>query len=155
MTVTITDANPAHCETIARHMRQADRDEVAAASGQQPLAALLAGLEQSTACWTGLEDGEPMAIFGVGAASLLSAEGAPWMLAREGIERHGRHLVSLARPIVEEMLALHPRLANHADARNRTALRWLQRIGFAIEPPAPWGVAGLPFHRFSMERGDV
>lgn len=81
----------------------------------------------------------------------MSDEGAPWMLAVEGVERLSRHLVTLGREYTGRMLATHPRLINWVDTRNQTSKRWLSRIGYRIEPPAPFGVLGLDFHRFSME----
>lgn len=81
----------------------------------------------------------------------MSDEGAPWMLAVEGVERLSRHLVTLGRRGVAQMLSVHPRLVNHVDARNTISIRWLERLGFTIEAAAPFGVKGLPFHRFTME----
>ena len=37
----------------------------------------------------------------------------------------------------------------------RLSIRWLAWLGFAIDPPQPYGFLGLPFHRFHMERADV
>jgi len=149
--VKIIDAEKSHCVAVALQIRHTDRDEVAASCGLEPMEALLSSLDRSTHCWAAMEGSEPVAIFGVGAVSLMSDEGAPWMLAVEGVERLSRHLVTLGRAYVPEMLNLHPRLANHVDARNAASIRWLSRLGFTIDPPAPFGLAGLPFHRFTME----
>ena len=48
------------------------------------------------------------------------------------------------------MRALFPYLFNFVDARNMKSIRWLKHLGYAVGPPVPFGVAGLPFHPFSM-----
>lgn len=148
--IEIVPARQHHCGVIAANMRRSDADEVAAASGASPLSALEAGLACSTAAWTALEDGEAICMFGVGAPSLLSDQGAPWMLGTGRVERHGRRLVVEGRRYVGEMLALHPRLLNFVDERNAAAKRWLARLGFALGEPEPFGVASLPFRPFRM-----
>lgn len=46
-------------------------------------------------------------------------------------------------------------LTNYVDARNAVSIRWLRWLGFEIEPAAPFGIHGLPFHRFSMRVNHV
>ncbi len=43
---------------------------------------------------------------------------------------------------------------NFAEVRNGPAILFLRWLGFALDEPAPWGDAGQPFHRFTMERGN-
>ncbi|WP_421707117.1 hypothetical protein [Algihabitans sp.] len=39
-------------------------------------------------------------------------------------------------------------LENWVDARNARSIRWLRWLGFTLEPAAPYGRFGRPFHRF-------
>jgi len=45
-------------------------------------------------------------------------------------------------------------LYNYVDARNVKSIKWLRWLGFQLDEPAPYGVRGLPFHRFEL-RGKV
>jgi len=49
-------------------------------------------------------------------------------------------------------LAGYSHLENWVDARNTKAINWLRWLGFTVHDPVPFGVAGLPFHRFDMRR---
>jgi hypothetical protein len=96
--------------------------------------------------------GEPLALFGVVTVSLLSNKGSPWMLATDGAQLHRRALVRGGRAYAVAMLEQYERLENWVDARNRRAVVWLQRCGYTIHPPVPYGPFGLPFHPFSITR---
>ncbi len=51
------------------------------------------------------------------------------------------------------MLDLFPHLQNYVDARNEISIRWLKWLGFRFDPkPVPYGIWGLPFLRFQMEK---
>lgn len=146
-----SDEGVAH---IAQHLRQADRDEVFAASGTHDFLAVL------QACVSVSEDtlmgvtpqGEPIGLFGVVTVSLLSNKGSPWMLCTDGAQLHQRALVRGGRAYSVAMLEQYAHLQNHVDARNHRAVAWLQRCGYAIGEPVPYGPLGMPFHPFSMTR---
>jgi hypothetical protein len=42
----------------------------------------------------------------------------------------------------------YDQLFNYVDARNLRSIAWLQHIGFQVFEPQPYGLEGLPFHRF-------
>ncbi|EJZ4246706.1 hypothetical protein OIA80_002500, partial [Escherichia coli] len=54
--------------------------------------------------------------------------------------------------VLQQMLAVYPRLENYVDERNHVAKAWLHWLGFRLEEAAPYGALGLNFHRFHMER---
>lgn len=110
-------------------------------------------IERSTFAWAALEGDRPLAVFGVGGHGLLADVGCPWFLGAEGVEQHPRAMLELGRRWLVETLAHFRLLENHVDDRYDAAKRWLVRLGFTLEPPAPFGVSGLPFCKFTMERG--
>jgi hypothetical protein len=151
----IVDASEAHAMAMAPHLRAADVAEVHAASGRTPFDALRVSLRCSTQAWTGLVDGTPACIWGVGPWSLAGGLGCPWLLGTAQVERHARAFLRRSRHCLGQMLETYDALENFVDARNATSLRWLAWLGFTIAPATPHGFLGLPFHRFSMRRGDV
>lgn len=148
----IVPATLAHAEAMAPHLRQADRDEIWAASMSLPADSLRNGVMASRDAWAGLIDGEVACLFGVAPQSLMTGSGYAWMLATPLIERHQLLFLRRCRPMVAEMLCGFNYLHNYVDARNAKAIRWLRWLGFTIHDPAPHGVLGLPFHHFEMRR---
>ncbi|MBX9946067.1 MAG: hypothetical protein K2Y40_18475 [Reyranella sp.] len=149
MTFTIRFAASDDVADLAPRLRAADVEEIRAGSGLGPAEALRRSFEFSTHVWAvrGQGDG-PIALWGVGPLSLVEGKGAPWLLASDAFEVLGTDVARLSRPLLAGMRDLYPHLENHVDARNTRAARWLSWLGFTIEPAAPWGVEGRPFHRF-------
>lgn len=137
---------------IAQHMREADRQELAAVLGDvSPADALAMAVMRSTLCWTGIaEDRTPVSMFGVAPVALLGGIGSPWLLGTDRVFESARVLIREGRQYATRMLEQFPHLVNYVDARNVASIRWLARIGFTIHAPQPYGAAGLPFHRFEM-----
>lgn len=149
--VEITVATRDDVEALVPDLRPADVDEIRAASGLAPGTALRRSFALSTHVWAAREDqAAVIALWGVGPLSLSAGMGCPWLLASAAIDRRARQIVRLSRPLLAVMRTAYPHLENYVDARNRRAVRWLAWLGFVIEPPAPWGVEGRPFHRFWM-----
>jgi hypothetical protein len=147
---TVVEASRAHALALAPVMRRADREEVWAAAGLRPLAALERSLDASCLAWTWLVDGRPACMFGLATASLMSGIGEPWMLTSELILSHQTAFLRHYRPFLAEMRALFPVLTNWVDARYIASIKWLQWMGFEIHAAEPYGPFGMLFHRFDM-----
>ena len=143
----VADSVPADAQALGPEMRQADRDEVMAASGMGPEEALAHGIYVSAECRTVLAGGRPIAVFGV--VNLGSGEGAPWLL---GSDRILDHWFEFARRSREELVSIRQpwtRLGNWIDDRNELHKRWLAWLGFEFKELAlHYGVGKLPFWRF-------
>lgn len=152
MDVKIVPATQAHIEQILPHVRQSDRDEFLAASGWTARQVLECGLKTSTVVCAGLIDGEVVTIFGVAPASMIGGVGWPWLVGTDALAKHQKVFLRRCRHIVAAMLAIYPRLENYVDARNHVAKAWLHWLGFKLDDAAPYGVQGLPFHQFHLEK---
>lgn len=149
--IDIGAASPDDIEALASKIRPEDVAEIRAASGLAPDVGLKRSFALSTHVWAARHRREGViAVWGVGPLSLAAGRGCPWLLASPALDRFGRQIVGLSHPLLARMRAAYPDLENHIDARNRRAVRWLEWLGFVVEPPAPWGAEGLPFHRFWM-----
>jgi len=134
---------------LASDLRAADRQEIRAASGLTPEAALRRSWAFSTHVWAARDgEGRPIALWGVGPLSLVGGRGCPWLLASDAFEQFGREIGRQSRKRLADIRRLYPELENRVDARHMKAIRWLAWLGFTIDPPAPWGIEGRPFHRF-------
>lgn len=74
------------------------------------------------------------------------------MVTTEHIGADVRGFLRGSKAVLLEMLQRHQVLVNYVDARNVSAIRWLAWLGFTIDSAVPYGVQGLPFHKFHMIR---
>lgn len=138
-----------HAQHIGMNMRQADREEIEAWTGCDPLRTVVTGLLGSTRCWTAMVDGEPAAIFGVYPTSVITRVGAPWLLGTDLTKSVRRRFITESRKYLSEMLQLYPVLINYVDKRNEQSIRWLMWLGFDFVYEVQ-GREGERFFRFEM-----
>lgn len=147
----ILPATVEHAAAMAPLVRPEDRQELWASVMQRPLNAMLSGVKYSEEAATGFVDGEPVAMWGVVRESFIGNIGVPWMVATELLDKHARTFIRHCRGPVLEMMGKFDTLQNYVDARNKRAIQWLQWVGFNVEDEAaPFGMLGLPFHKFTM-----
>lgn len=130
------------------NLRTGDMEEMVALHGYPFDDIVRAGIMRSDAAWTVWIDGKLAAVFGVSGVPSVRGLGVPWLLGTPHLERHGSQLVRHGRQYVDHMLSVYPALANYVSAENERSIRWLENLGFSIDPPAPLGPYGAPFRRF-------
>lgn len=138
-------------EAIAANLRTADIEEIYGTLGHRDCRSVMqAGAQTSALLWTIEVDGEPAGLFGVTPAAGC---GAPWMLGTPALERAPKQLTKMGRAYVRLMSDKYATLLNYVDARSLKSVYWLARLGFTVQKETePYGVFGLPFHRFGMNR---
>ena len=119
-----------HAFVIAERMRDADAAECRKA-GVTPERAMFNSYDGSFYARTLFVDGEPMAIWGVG-ADLIDDTARPWLFTAKGMERHARALLKIGRLEVAEMMSRYDNLWNLVDADYRGALRFVEKLGFTL-----------------------
>lgn len=135
---------------IAACARAADVDEIKACCGLDIEEALQQCLELSLKAWVIESKGKPLAAVGDTLAAI--GVGVPWMVTTDHIAADPRGFLRASRAIMLEMFQRHVTLINYVDARNVDAIRWLGWLGAAFDEPVPYGVAGLPFWKFTKTR---
>lgn len=151
--IQIIRAKPSHIRTIAARMRTADREEVLAASGRSPLAALAYSFRKSSCCWTAVIDGRPELMWGVGDINILAGVGAPWLLGTDAVEENFRVFLRVSSNWPAQLLQRYSVLRNFVDARNTVSVRWLEWLGFQLLDPVEF--RGHQFRLFEMRATDV
>lgn len=151
MCVTIRPLTIQDIPLIEDNARQADIDEMEAASGWTISEALEYALRVSIQPSVIVINGEIVAALGDCPHS--DDVGIPWLISTTAMDRHPRAFLRVCQQLVLGMSERHKTLLNFVDARNTRAIRWLQWLGFQIGPAQPYGVAGLPFHQFILQRG--
>lgn len=148
---------PDDADLLLGSLRALDRAEVEAASGDVERTVLLSLRITPGAMGAFTRAGEAICYWGAAPMNLLSEVAVPWLLGTDLLSRplFARTALRRARLEVRGYCEQYRLLVNYVDARNTPSIRWLRRVGFTIEPAAPHGVAGLPFHRFYMGFDDV
>ena len=148
--VEIIPATLEHAAELSTRLRESDRLEIEAMSGRDPMEALASSIDRGVWSEALMIDGQVEALGGLGAVSMLFGPGVPWLMGSDRLTERARWFLSESRRQVARMRGTYGELVNWVDARNVLSVRYLRRLGFAIDPPAPAGVAGLPFHRFHV-----
>lgn len=132
-------------------LRDADMNELRAATGKEPWEALKFSVLNSNE-FTEIsyveETGEIINIFGL--ASHLGV-GIPWMLASPSLIKHKKLLMQYSKRIIEEMLFKFPLLINQVDSRNEAHIRWIKHMGFKFSG-IEVTLNRIRFRQFYMER---
>jgi hypothetical protein len=147
----VVPATEAHARELAANMREEDAAECWAVAHHTPLQALFTSLKASRRPLAGLADDTVLCMFGVLEPALVCGIGAPWFLSSKDLPKHARAFLRFSRVWAERLAHEHSFLVNHVDARHTAAVRWVQWLGFTIDPAEPSGPDRVPFHRFWRE----
>lgn len=143
-TLKVVPAKTEHAHQLGPHMKHADREEVKAASGLEPLEVLLKSLELSEKAYALVAEGEVIALGGV--VRLNDTTGIPWALTSDKIALYPKQLCRITKELIKVFHKSYPLLTNFCDARNTTTIRWLKWCGFQfVAEIAEYGVAKKPF----------
>ena len=131
---------------IAGDVREADKTEILASSGEDVAAAMGFGLSRSRMCFTAVVDDDAIAMFGV--APDGEGNGIVWMVATNAMERLAvkKELLRASREFLPLLMQGYSRVYNVVDQRNDKAIRWLHWLGFEFENAV--NVNGYPFLPF-------
>lgn len=140
---------------VVENIRAADKREIEDASGLNHIQALERIYKMTENAWTGLVNGEIVAIFGVQKISTLTGLGIPWMISTHGIEKHWLTFTRHCKPVFGKMIEGCAELTNFVDDRNDLAKLWLKWLGFTLLEPKPFGAKNMPFRQFKMEVKNV
>lgn len=144
-------AEPAHASSIAPRLREADLNEIQAATGKPPEAALLSSIAASSVATAIIIDGVPEGLFGV--VEINPLVGVVWAVGTDGMVRLHRRFYTEGKSWLAELHVRWPVLINYIDTRNTVHLRWLKRMGaefLSIEPQ--YGYERRPFVLFRHVR---
>jgi len=149
--VSIVKAEEKHLSFIADNIRDADKNEIYDLTLMKPLEALKKSLEVSFLACTGLIDGKPICMFGVGDTGMMFNTGRPWMIGTNEIDNVPVTFLRRNKVYVQKMLDCYGFLENYVSQENTKAIDWLKWLGFTFdEEPVNMGVFNKHFYRFWM-----
>lgn len=135
---------------LADRLRPEDEAEITGL-GLSPRAALRASYRHAILRKTALVDGEIAAMWGLGGV-MLSDAGTPWLMTTILVERVPITFLKVGKAELAQMFEHRRFLSNYVLASYKRACRFLEVLGFVLDPPIPLGPRSLPFRRFWLER---
>jgi hypothetical protein len=98
--------------------------------------------------WTVRANGAIMSIWGVMQTSLVTGHAVVWALTSDLVNKYPKAFLRCSRQAVRELRLRYNEVSNHVDIRYLKSLRWVKKIGFAIESPSPYGLG--TFHKITL-----
>lgn len=151
----VTEATTEHCYALEQRLRIADIQEIVAASGKEPIEALLLGLENSDPCISIMDGDRVMGMYGV--VPVDNRIGGVWLLGSNELvtKPYSTEFVRKCREYANDLYLMYDVMGNWVDERNRTHIRWLKWMGaIFIGRDEKHGVAEIPFLEFVLVKGN-
>lgn len=149
--VRVVPAGKGHARELGRSMKTEDRQEILASGGWSvPERAVRAAINRSVEAWAAYVGEDLVAVFGV---TLGTQPGwvIPWMMTSEKAALHPLTVWRASRPLFDHLRSKYPNMVQMVHARYVSAVRWVERLGFKIDHPEPFGVEGALFCRVVVE----
>lgn len=132
---------------VADNLRECDRDETFASSGDSPHQVIMESWSQSIFAYCFYWNGTPVAVCGVSA--LTDSIGAPWLLCTDDVRLVTKSIFWKAcKTLISQFQGRFHMLTNYIDVRNTISRGWLKHLGFEEKETINYGYSQLPFIRF-------
>lgn len=148
---TVRDSVVTDVYALANNLRAEDLSEITGLLAKHPREALRTSYRHAILRRTACIDGEVAAMWGLGGA-MLSDQGTPWLMTSPLVERMPVTFLKVGKVQLDEMVRHRRFLSNYVLATYHRACRFLEVLGFILDPATPMGPQGLPFRRFWMEK---
>lgn len=145
----VRPAKPQDAYSLAPRLRKSDVNEIKAASGSTPEAALVDSFEVSDPdmIWSAERYGQVEVMFG--ANDINGEVGGIWMLGSDAIYQNPRNFLKHCNEYLDVMHTRYPYLTNFVSVKHRAALRWIMKLGFvAVQFIPEYGSGRQPFIQF-------
>ena len=150
-TMTYRKAVKADARELAINLRKADRKELIGIVGDALLQEIEYCIEASEQAFVCECDGKLMAAFGVYRTSPFENIGVIWMLATTETVKHKVYVGKWTKKGLQAFLKDWDLLYNYIDQGNSETIKWLKWLGAKVYPAQPYGLYGLPYHKFVFE----
>jgi len=130
----IREATLADLRAVAGAMRESDRKRCMDIAGLSPMASLMRCWRKSSRRRFASVDGQPAALWGVKAESLIGGTAAAWLVITRHAEKVPVSLVRLARSELREIASIYPEIVDMAPIDDPRLLKFVRALGFKIGP---------------------
>lgn len=89
----------------------------------------------TTKLWVGFVDDKPICIYGLTPPTLCSDSGYLWLHTTKEFTNHVFIFVRHSQIVIEQMLAMYPKIVGHAEVGADKSIRWLKWLGAEFDEP--------------------
>lgn len=146
--VRLEPANKRHARAMARITRPEDAAEMWASGKLLPEQGVRASINRATEAWAGYVGDDLLAVFGV--TDYQNGWAAPWAISSVHVNRHALTYYRASKVVIEHYRSQYPQMVQMISAEYHGALRWVERLGFKLRGPEPFGWQGALFCRVEM-----
>jgi hypothetical protein len=155
--IRIRDSVESDALLLAPKLREADLEELDAATHLSPFEVLHTGWYLGAPCRTFLsEEGEVVGMFGVTPlpdhpmiAGPQQKRGLIWCLSSPELFNMRKYFMQNCRIEISKMCEAYNKVFNYVYEKNTTHIRWIKAMGFNMSPnPTPFGRLKKPFYYF-------
>jgi hypothetical protein len=128
-------------EYLGKNMCETDRREVWASNHLTGQEAAKLSFKKSFVRFT-VENGFPIAMFGLNAPNLCGSSAIIWMLSTDDLSKFGYRFAKRAKEYVDYLLGFYPLLENYVHCENKPSIKWLESLGAEFDKPERYGAEG-------------
>lgn len=150
MEVKVRPALEKHGLEVASRLRDSDANELWLSHGFGPSEGVIKSMRAGGWSKAVIVDKQAEVIFGLSWFQGVDKIGCPWMLGTDWVYQHPVTIMRLAHTWVRAMREQARSLHNFVFVDNHRNISWLERLGFSMSPPIPFGPQGALFHPFHM-----
>lgn len=150
-TIRVRKARLQDVSQLEDKLRVSDVAEIWASDHVNPKYALFESYHNSTHCFT-IENGSPIAMFGVVPDSRTHDVATVWLLAADTFSELSGRVAKHSKNMVEYLLTQYSLLENFVDANNKDAVKFLEFLKADISEPIEYGVEGKLFRYFCIRK---
>lgn len=118
------------CVYLAKHLREADKNEVQAVLGKCDLEALVLSWSHTKDPYTIFKGETPAGVFGV--APVWPGIGCVWLVGTEDLVRNRWSFLRQSKGWLDRISSGYGLLYNYVDERNTAHIRWIEWLGFTF-----------------------
>jgi hypothetical protein len=135
---------------LAPQLRAVDVEEIRAASGSTPLAALSHGVKHSEPCYAIADDDGVFALMGV-VPTMDPNYGSGWLLGSDRVVTHSREFLRQTSLWLDRFHDRYRVVGNFVSVDNHVHRRWLEWAGCTFNPYT-FAFSGVEFLQFTHVR---
>lgn len=141
-------------DVVNLKLREADIEELRAATGESPEVVLAKSLDASDITYVIKSYDRILGVFGVTPHAFEECYGVPWLLMTEEVVSSIRFpFLFGCKSVIQMFHSKYPHLLNLIDSRQTKYMRWLTWLGFTVNKNTPYLLhdPNIPFYLFYKE----
>lgn len=140
-------ATKRHARELARCMRAKDRAEIKSSGNFVPGPCVRMAINNSVESYAAYVGKELLGVFGV---QLQREVQIIWFMSGEAVDKYPMTFYRASKLVVSYLRGRYPLMMNMIHCAYPEAARWVERLGFMLSPPEPFGARKDLFVRATM-----